>query len=274
VPGWLHGYLPATLLAVGCGAAWILLSRRFRGRWPLLPPVGSRWERGLLLVGLCFVLLAFPVVFAPLSQVVPGLDGLRVPTRVYPFVSFPLVFFAARALDRVLARFEGRRRQAVLAVVALVLVVELRDSMNWLTWPNRDDIPSIFHRLAERPEVGAILHLPMPDPPFEAHYMYFSIAHWRPIVNGYSGYEPPVYLEVKRRVEDELFEASTLDYLSQLGVTHISVHPFQFKMPLQRRRLLRWERHWSEGRDARLLPVLVDGRDRLWQIVPPAAGDS
>ena len=97
-----------------------------------------------------------------------------------------------------------------------------------------------------------MLHLPIPDYPFEAHYMYFSIAHWRPIVNGYSGYEPATYLEVKRRVQDELYDASTLDYLRELGVTHVAVHPFLFKMPRERKRLLRWERTVGVGPNPRI----------------------
>jgi hypothetical protein len=274
VPAWLAGYLPAALLALGGGGSWLLLSRRWRGEWPLLPPSPSRWEGGLFLIGLFFALLPFPVVFASLARVIPGLDGMRVPTRGYPFLSFALVYFAARGLDWALARAQGgRRRQAVLAAVTVVLVVELRDSMQWYPWANRDQIPAIFHRIAEVPDVGAVLHLPIPPYPFEAHYMYYSIAHWRPIVNGYSGYEPPPYLEVKRRLKDDLYDAATLDYLSRLGVTHIAVHPFEFKMPRERRRLLRWERRWSEGPNVRLRPVLVAGRDRLWQLVPPSGSD-
>ena len=271
VPERVLGYRPAVLLALGGGGAWLLLSRRWRGAWPLVPPRASstRWERGLLLVGLFFALLALPVLFAPLQRIVPGLDGMRVPTRAYPFVSFALVFFAALGLDRILAGAEGRRRRLLVAAISVALVFELRGTMQWRRWSNKSEIPGIFQRMASVPGMGAVLHLPIPDVPFDAHYMYFSIAHWRPIVNGYSGYEPPTYLEVKRRVEHELYDASTLDYLYNLGVTHVSVHPFQFKMPRERRRLVRFERTFGVGPGARLREVLVDERDRLWEILPP-----
>ena len=96
------------------GTAWLLLVAALARRVAAAAaaPTSSRWERGLFLVGLFFALLALPVVFAPLQRVVPGLDGLRVPTRVYPFVSFALVFFAARGLDHLLARAQGARRAA------------------------------------------------------------------------------------------------------------------------------------------------------------------
>ncbi len=275
-PSTLLGYRPAALLAWGCAAAWVALSRRWRGEWPLLPSrsSSSRWERGLFFVGLFFALLALPVVFAPLMRVVPGLDVLRVPTRTYPFVSFALAYFAARGLDHLLARAPIARRRAIVAAISLLLVFELRDTMPWRRWLNRDQIPGIFQRLADLPGVGAVLHLPIPDYPLEVHYMYFSIAHWRPIVNGYSGYEPPIYLEVKRRVKNELYDAGTLDYLRGLGVTHVAVHPFLFKMPRERKRLLRWERKWTNGPDPRLRQVFVDGRDRLYELLPAAVAPS
>jgi hypothetical protein len=101
--------------------------------------------------------------------------------------------------------------------------------------------------------------------------MYYSIAHWRPIANGFSGYEPPTYRELKRRVENELFEASTFDYLTELGITHVAVHPRLFPMPAERRRLLRWERRFGPGEGARLRPVLLVERDRVYEIVPRQA---
>ncbi|HVR31035.1 MAG TPA: hypothetical protein VMS86_16050 [Thermoanaerobaculia bacterium] len=273
VPDWLAGHVPAMVLLGAGGMAWTFLSRRWRGAWPFLPPAASRWDRGMFVVGLAFLLLSLPVVFAPLARVVPGLDGLRVPARVYPFVSFALAYFAARGLDGVSKRAAGWRRHVLLAVVSLVLVWELRDTMIWHPWPSRGEIPAIFHRIAEVPDVGAVLHLPIPSAAFEAHYMYYSTAHWRPIANGYSGYEPATHVEVRRRVENELFEPSTLDYLWELGITHVSVHPWLFRMPVERRRLLRWERRFSDGADARLRPLLLVERDRLYELLPPRGSD-
>jgi hypothetical protein len=271
IPAKLLSYFPAAVLALGGAAAAIALFRWWRGEWPIVPPPSSstRWDRAILFIGLGFALLTLPVVFGPLQRVVPGLDGMRVPTRAYPFVSFALAFFAARGLDAIAA--QGRRRQVVFAAVAVLLLIELRDTMPWHLWYNRDQIPPIFDRIAQTPDVRVVLHLPIPPYPFEAHYMYFSIANWLPIVNGYSGYEPPEYVEVKQRVRRHLFDSSTLDYLSRLGVTHIAVHRFQFKTPRERRLLARWEKQFTEGPAPRLEPVASAARDRLYRLVPPPA---
>ncbi len=270
VTGWRFGYGAAAVPLVGGGLAWVLLWRRWRGAWPLVPPNGSRWDRGVLAIGLFFVPLSFPVVFALAARIVPGLDGMRAPTRVYPYISFALASLAARGLDWVLGRWRGWRRPAAFAVVLVLMAIELRNGMRWHYWPTRSEIPAIFHRIAEVPDVGAILHLPLTPHALESHYMYYSIAHWRPIANGFSGYEPPAYVELKRRVKEELGEASTLEYFSELGITHIALHPWQSRGPWERRRFRRWEQQFSQGDDARLRSVLVVGRDRLYEIVPRA----
>jgi len=272
VPASHRGYAPAGLLLLLGTASFVYLWRRWRGGRPLAPVSASRWERGLLAIGIVFALLSFPVVFAPLARVVPGLDGLRVPTRVYPYVSFALVFFAARGLDG-LARGLRARRGVLVAALTLAVIWELRDGMKWHRWPPQGEIPPLFHRIAQVAEVEAVLHLPIPDPPFEAHYMYYSTAHWRPIANGFSGYEPATYVELKRRMRgEELFEPSTLDYLTGLGITHVAVHPFLFRMPGERRRIVRWVRHFGAGDRGRLREVLAVDRDRLYEIVPAGAG--
>jgi hypothetical protein len=273
VPAWVENYLPAVVLLFAGGAAWIGLWRRWQGAWPLVPPAGSRWDRGVFVIGLAFALLSLPVVFAPLARVVPGLDGLRVPTRVYPYVSFALVYFAARGLDWLLPRAASKIRPAfLLAAVGLVAVGELRHGMEWHEWPSSGDIPPVFQRIAEVPGVGAVLHLPMGRDAEESHYMYYSTAYWRPIANGYSGYAPNTYIELRRRVRDELQEESFLDYLTELGITHVGVHPWLFRrMPGERRRLARWERRWIKGPNPRLRTVMVVGNDRFYEILPAAS---
>jgi hypothetical protein len=57
------------------------------------------WDRGLAISGLCCFALSFAIVYGPLMRVIPGLSGMRVPARFYIFVSFTLVWFAARGAD-------------------------------------------------------------------------------------------------------------------------------------------------------------------------------
>ena len=107
---------------IAAGLAALLLRRWWGGNWPLSWAGMSPWERGLLAAGaLCF-LLSFPQIFLPLRGIVPGLDGLRVPARFHAFLSFTLAFFAAGALNRLLARFGAQRRRAAVAAGAILLL--------------------------------------------------------------------------------------------------------------------------------------------------------
>lgn len=53
--------------------------------------------------------------------------------------------------------------------------------------------------------------------------MYFSTAHWRPLLNGYSGFAPPSYFEMLHALQD-FPAASALDYLRGRGVRYLLVH--------------------------------------------------
>ena len=43
-----------------------------------------------------------------------------------------------------------------------------------------------------------MIEFPLVDWDLSVHYMYWSIHHWHPLVNGYSGYTPPDYYETRR----------------------------------------------------------------------------
>jgi hypothetical protein len=54
-------------------------------------------------------------------------------------------------------------------------------------------------------------------------YMHFSTYHWLPLVNGWSGFGPPVYMQLARKV-DSLPSRQAVDVLSAVGVRALVVH--------------------------------------------------
>ena len=76
-------------------------------------------------------------------------------------------------------------------------------------------------------EPGTVLELPVPQfdelPGWGAVYEFWSINHWRPLVNGYSGYYPQSFL----RTLDELRnfpDDRSIASLERLNVRYIVVH--------------------------------------------------
>jgi len=69
-----------------------------------------------------------------------------------------------------------------------------------------------------------LAELPIPeDETANTPYMYFSLWHWSPMVNGYSGFVPESYKEL--RAEMTRFpDDRGIDALHRRGVTHVTVN--------------------------------------------------
>jgi hypothetical protein len=86
-----------------------------------------------------------------------------------------------------------------------------------------DDFPPVYDWIARQPDVRALLELPIRRNWRENEAMYYSTLHWKPIVNGYSGYEPWSHALIAQRIR--FFpDRATIALLRDLGVTHILLH--------------------------------------------------
>jgi hypothetical protein len=121
--------------------------------------------------------------------------------------------------------------------------------------------PPIYRAVATLDEEGALLELPMPPPDrFQdnALYVYRSIFHRRPLVNGYSGFAPVSYRrsfgQIMRR---DLSEG--LERLSAEGVRFVLAHDARLG-PRIRRQL-------RAAREGGLIELVQEeGTDRLYRI--------
>lgn len=205
------------------------------------------WERGLAFSGLACFCLTHPLFYLPLMKVVPGLAGMRVPARFYFFVSLTIVWFAARGFEACLARMRSARSRTVLAAAAfLLLASEL--TMRPLAWgrvPPAERLAPVYHWLRDRPDVKALLELPMYRDGRENWPMYRSTVHWKPIGNGFSGYEARSHVELATAIpfvpDDRGFAV-----LRRLGISHLLFRTPSRVRALEVRRW--WETYGPEGR--------------------------
>jgi hypothetical protein len=85
-------------------------------------------------------------------------------------------------------------------------------------------VSPIYQRVAAEP--GALIELPFPPPDQfyrNAPYMYRSIFHWKPLVNGYSGFVPQSYRDIHRLLIIEDFQQG-LVVLQARGVGLLMAH--------------------------------------------------
>jgi hypothetical protein len=126
-------------------------------------------------------------LYTVLADWIPFMSFLRAPARMGVLVLFGLAIFAGFGV----AWLERRRRAAWIAPLVLVLAVaELQ-----VPWPLREvpPVPDAYRMLAQLPKAG-VLVLQFPYRPGEwfphADYMFWSMYHWQPMINGYSDFIP------------------------------------------------------------------------------------
>jgi hypothetical protein len=163
-------------------------------------------------------------LYGALYQLLPGFDFIRVPSRFTLLTVLALAVLAGFGLERV----ASRRRWLAPLVVALTfaeLAAFPLGSRPYVIEPSAMD-----RWLATRSDGGAIVGLPISDPrdPVAAarrhsQYMLDSIAHFRPLVNGYSGFTPPSHDALFRKLVSFPSEDS-LSSLEALGVRYAVLH--------------------------------------------------
>ena len=160
----------------------------------------------------------------------PGLGGFRAPARFAQLVLLALSAFVALAVAALQSRFP--RRGAIAA--ALLLPVMLSE---WyvvgfpLGKPQPFGVPPIY-RVPELRQARAIVSLPeyrgTPNWPLGSDYLFFSTAHWRPIVNGYGRSEPPNHFQVVSHMQ-AFPGPNNARTMRHLGVEYLVLHGGRFE---------------------------------------------
>src|SRR5688572_8658939 len=171
-----------------------------------------------------------------LYEHVPGFDGVRVPARLAMVGTLMLAVlggFGAAVIAR------RRAAPALLAALSLAFLAEslvVPFIVNGVTGTRGFNVPEArVYRPARAPNIykvfareapGAVLaELPLGESDFDLRAMFYSIVHWRPVLNGYSGFYPPHYGRLALAVSDvPRFTDSALQALRTYGATHVLVH--------------------------------------------------
>lgn len=179
-------------------------------------------------LGLVGLVLSFGLntpIYGLLRTVVFTYGGLRAPARAAILVMLAVAVFAAWGWSAVLAR-RPRWRVIGTALVTSALLVEYATlPSGWLVLPTRP--PAVALWLKQQPR-SVVVEYPLPRADAlhtiqDGLYMYASIFHWQPLLNGYSGFYPRSYIELLERTRT--FPADdALAYLRERQVDLIVLH--------------------------------------------------
>ena len=215
--------------------------------------------------------------YAWLFQHVPGFDGLRVPARMGMLVMLFLAVLGGYGALAVERAFRHRRPAVVLAALAALFLVEASAAPIGLngTWVAGDltpppvplvapeGPPAIYRAVAALPARAVLAEFPFGDEQYDLRYMLHSSAHWRPLLNGYSGGFPASHALNRAALGRVLDDPDTAwRVLASSGATHVVVH--ERAWPDDRGARVS---AWLAGRGARL--VAESGGDRLFELPPP-----
>jgi hypothetical protein len=120
---------------------------------------------------------------------------------------FALVLLAVSTPVRMKSLAAAAATAAIVAlIVAAPAVRAYQENRHWAADRSVDDvvrgsaIPSDYLRAQNWNLLYPISHLEGRLGPQDATYMYYSTAHWKPLLNGYSGFAPPSYFELRDRM--------------------------------------------------------------------------
>jgi hypothetical protein len=174
-----------------------------------------------------FVLSFGPIVpgYSILYTALPIFQAVRGAAR-FGYLAIVAVAIAAgfgvAALRQRLFRWPQLRLAGSYVVVAMVFLEPLAAP---ITYERFEGIPAVYKDVAgETSAVVADMPFPPPEAIFRnAPYMLGSTLHFKPMLNGYSGFLPPSYVAHYAQLAS-FPSAESIAALRRIGVTHIFVH--------------------------------------------------
>jgi len=180
--------------------------------------------------------------FGPRGPVVPVLkivvpfvfSGIRAFTRFgcVAQIGFGLLAAAGSAVLLERARSRGARA-ALAAALAAGIAADVRQTVRFGFRPELPH-PPVEEFLARSDTRGPILNLPLYHSPGDVRWIFSSLAHFKPIVNGYASYVPRRNLELAATLASDSIPEATLSRLADWPVGVLVLH--EHALPLDRLR--------------------------------------
>jgi hypothetical protein len=194
---------------------------------PLLALIGAitAWRRSRVhaIIGIALVLLGFLGslgLHSPfgrfLFESIPPFNGIRVPAR------WAMIAYLGISMLASLGAFALARRKWTFAVVLTLLFLELRAApIRW--YLGTGETPPVYTWLAQQKFQGAVVELPI-DQNNAYRAMFFSHVHRRPLINGVSGFKPPLQAVLEEEWSRTPIPPSFFERLARRGATVFIAH--------------------------------------------------
>jgi hypothetical protein len=226
---WSHAFVPMSTSTTFPGVAAIaLMIVAFCDRRATSDP---RFRMCAFTAAGCVMVSIAPLLpfYWLLHRTIPLFQAVRVLAHIGQVVLLMIAVMAGYGVASLEQAWKYPRSWPAIAAVLVVLVngEALRAPVGY-TWFDR--VPAVYDLLAKEPG-AVVVEVPFPLPQqwfLNGPYMVNSTRHWRPLLNGYSGFRPGSYNESYAAMSSFPADESLIA-LHQKGVTHIVVHQRAFE---------------------------------------------
>lgn len=206
------------IVLAGLAIAWRAVRRDVRVRMCLVAAIG------------CAAVSMLPntPVYPRLHRLIPLFRAVRVQAHIGQIVLLLVAVVAGFGVAGLGHRWRNARTWPAFAV-ALCALVNLEALRAPFAYTPFSEIPSIYDTLAAQPG-AVIVELPFHAPRVffgNGTYMLNSTRHWRPMLNGYSGFKPGSYADAYEAIQGFPDDRSLIA-LHERGVTDVVVHAEPF----------------------------------------------
>jgi hypothetical protein len=218
---WSHRWFTGAALFPGFVALGLAALAVVRGRAWRDPRA-----RMCLAMAVCGIVLSFGTKvpgYSTLHEVLPLLHAVRAISRFGYLGVMGIAFLAGFGIVELRRLVPPRAWNA--AAAALLALAAVEPLVAPIHFSRFDGVPAIYDTIAGEP-AAVVAELPMPGGYGwfgNAKYMLNSTRHWKPMLNGYSGFAPASFHEHAAALASFPREDS-ITALRAIGVTHVFVH--------------------------------------------------
>lgn len=189
--------------------------------------------------------------------------AIRVPARWSMIVYTGLAGLAACGARVAIRRFGV----AAGIVICLGLAIELEvRPVRWYRLPS--NVPNVYAWLSDAPFTGGVLEVPLRQRASEYWYVLRATEHHRSIMNGTSGFVPPVYRDLVEAYHTTPIAPDFMDRLENLGCAIVIIH--RHELAERSTEVRRWIREAFEAGRIQFLGVF-DGTDFAFAVAKNVA---
>ena len=221
-------------------------------------------------IGFIMSLGTFTPVYTWAYHLLPPIQGMRAASRFGYLVMVAVAALAGFGIAALRERWSSRWVTPV--VIGLIVLATIETIHTPLRYEPFTGLSPIYGPIANDPDPVAVLELPIfRGDTFHrnAAYVLASTAHWKPLVNGYSGHRPPDFDRLAERVAAFPDDAA-VNLLRELGVRYVVVHMTMLRSWDPDRAAV-IQTAIAERSDVRLIAVVADARLYELQMVEAAS---